>query len=126
MPRAAALLGHPVTLEGEIVRGDGRGRTIGFPTANIEPTGFLLPPNGVYLARAILADQTHDALVNIGTRPTFEDGTRVTVEAHLKGLDSEVYGSRLTLQLTRRIRAEKRFDNADQLVAQIRQDLRQL
>ncbi len=123
---AAELLGHPVTLHGLIEQGDQRGRTIGFPTANIDPAGFLVPQRGVYLAHAILQDMPYDALVNIGTRPTFESSQKVVVEAHLKGLVEEVYGLPLTLHLIRKIRDEKQFENAEQLAAQIRQDLHQL
>ena len=74
---AAELLGHPVTLYGPIERGMQRGRTIGSPTANLAPSGFLVPPNGVDVARAFLPDGSYDARVNIGTRPTFESGDRI-------------------------------------------------
>lgn len=126
LDRAAALLGHPVTLHGPIVRGAARGRTLGFPTANIDPAGFLLPPHGVYLARGTLGAHTYDALVNIGTRPTFETAPLVLVEAHLRGLDREAYDEPLTLQLVRRLRDVMRFDGPEELAAQIRRDLRAL
>lgn len=125
---AAAALGRPWTYRGTVVRGDGRGRTIGIPTANIvAPEGILRPGGGVYAARAERADDRWDAVVNVGSRPTF-DGRVVTVEAHL--LDTAVpvealdlYGQELELALLARLRDEQRFDGPDALVAQIQRDI---
>lgn len=123
---AAAALGRPWTHRGTVVRGDGRGRTIGVPTANVvAPDGILRPGGGVYAARAHLLDGTvHDAVVNVGTRPTF-DGTTTTVEAHLLGVegDLDLYDDELTLAFLERLRDERRFDGPDELVAQIGRDV---
>ena len=125
---AAAALGRPWTYTGEVVRGDGRGRTIGIPTANVvAPADVLRPGGGVYAARAEHAGDTWDAVVNVGTRPTF-DGTTATVEAHLLDAseepeDLDLYGQRLRLAFRARLRDERRFDGPDELVAQIRADI---
>lgn len=125
---AAAALGRPWTHRGTVVRGDGRGRTIGIPTANVvAPEEILRPGGGVYAARATRADDQWDAVVNVGRRPTF-DGRAVTVEAHL--LDTagpadelDLYGEELELALVARLRDEQRFDGPDALVSQIRRDI---
>ncbi len=119
---AAQLLGRPFSLTGTVVDGDKRGRTIGFPTANLELTSHLRPCNGVYAARAHFGDQVADAVVNIGVRPTFGVlGT--TVEAHLLDFAGDLYGQTLTLSFVGRVRAEQRFDGVDALVAQITADV---
>jgi riboflavin kinase / FMN adenylyltransferase len=126
----AHALGRPFTLAGEVTRGDGRGRTIGVPTANVAVApGRALPADGVYACRAVAATgsargEDHPAVVNVGWRPTFAGTTR-TVEAHLldapAGLD--LYGAVLTLSFIARIRGEQRFDGPDALVARIREDV---
>jgi riboflavin kinase/FMN adenylyltransferase len=126
----AAGLGRPYALEGEVVRGDGRGRTIGVPTANVAvDPARALPGDGVYACRvegtdAAGATVTAPAVVNVGRRPTF-DGRDRTVEAHLldapEGLD--LYGGRLRLAFLARIRGEQRFDGPEALVARIRADV---
>jgi riboflavin kinase / FMN adenylyltransferase len=128
-------LGRPFTLEGEVVHGEARGRTIGFPTANVEVVaGLALPGDGVYACWATPAPGAaphgtpaagrHPSVVNVGRRPTFE-GTGRTVEAHLldvpEGLD--LYGQRLSLAFVARIRGEQRFDGPEALVARIREDV---
>ena len=125
---AAEALGRPWTYTGEVVRGDGRGRTIGVPTANVvAPEGVLRPGGGVYVARADHDGRTWDAVVNVGTRPTFA-GTTTTVEAHLldaseRAEDLDLYGQRLGLAFLARLRDERRFDGPDELVAQIHADI---
>lgn len=125
---ATAALGRPWSYTGTVVEGDGRGRTIGVPTANVvAPDGVLRPGNGVYAARVDRDDQTWDAVVNVGTRPTF-DGTTTTVEAHLLGTDNDpgtldLYGQRLRITFLTRLRDERRFAGPDELVAQIHADI---
>lgn len=125
---ATAALGRPWTYTGTVVAGEGRGRTIGVPTANVmAPDAVLRPGGGVYAARARVADRHWDAVVNVGTRPTF-DGHGITVEAHLLGTtndpaDLDLYGVELTLEFLARLRDEQRFDGPDALVAQIRKDV---
>ena len=117
--RAAALLGRPPEVEGIVVRGDGRGRELGFPTANLDvPEGLLVPPDGVY------AGWTHDrqAAVSIGTNPHF-DGLERRVEAHLLDFDGDLYGARLVVELWDTLREQRRFDSLDELVAAIGDDV---
>ena len=118
-------LGRPYTLDGEVVRGEGRGRTIGVPTANVAvDPARAMPADGVYACLvAAPGEEGVPAVVNIGWRPTF-DGTSRTVEAHLL-VDGEpdLYGRRLELALVARIRGEQRFDGPDRLVARIREDV---
>lgn len=120
---AAELLGRPHTVRGPVVRGDGRGRTIGVPTANlgVHPR-VQLPANGVYAARLHLADEPFPAVVNVGVRPTF-DGARVTVEAHVLDADLDLYGRTVDVAFVDHLRAERRFDGVEALVAQIRDDV---
>jgi riboflavin kinase / FMN adenylyltransferase len=115
-------LGRPFSVAGEVVRGDQRGRTIGFPTANVEvPGGRLLPGNGVYAGVATVDGQRLPAVTNVGTRPTF-DGEGVTVEVHLLDVDRDLYGHHLEVSFLDRLRGERRFDGIDALRAQIAVD----
>jgi riboflavin kinase/FMN adenylyltransferase len=121
---ATLLLGRPPEVEGVVVRGDGRGRSIGVPTANLRPDTELLPKNGVYAAEALLPDGTRrPAAVNVGTNPTFVEGHPVTVEAHVLDFSGDLYGQRLRLSFVERLRAEERFPSVDSLVAQIKKDI---
>ncbi len=124
---AAALLGRPPWLEGTVVRGDGRGRGLGFATANLEPLGrSVLPGRGVYAGRAHLPSSSHPAAISVGYNPTFTDSREaVRVEAHLLDFDRDIYGSPLRLEFTRRLRDEERFGSVDDLVAQLHRDVQQ-
>jgi riboflavin kinase/FMN adenylyltransferase len=120
---AARCLGRPYCLQGPVVIGAQRGRTIGFPTANIEvPRERAVPVNGVYAAWAKLGDERHRTVVNIGTRPTFDNGLR-TIEAHLLDFDRDIYGQRLILDFVRHLRSEQRFEGIEALVTQINYDI---
>jgi riboflavin kinase/FMN adenylyltransferase len=117
--QAAALLGRPAEVEGIVVRGDGRGRELGFPTANLDlPPDLLVPPDGVY------AGWTRDrrAAVSIGTNPHF-DGTQRRVEAHLLDFDGDLYGQRLVVEIWCPLREQRRFDSLEELVAAIGDDV---
>lgn len=119
---AAALLGHPFELCGPVIHGDGRGRSIGFATANLHiPERMAVPANGVYATWAHWDDVYWPAVVNIGVRPTFGLDQR-TVEAHLIGFDGDLYGVSLRLSFVERLRDEQAFDGVDALVAQIAAD----
>ena len=119
---AAMLLGRPYFIEGDVIRGDGRGRTIGIPTANIDSRRELVPRVGVYATIAILADGSRiPSVTNIGLRPTFQ-GEGVRVEAHLFDFDKDLYGQRVRLEVIARLRDEERFNGVDALVAQIKTD----
>jgi len=119
---AARLLGRYHFLSGPVVRGRGRGRTIGYPTANLDCQTECIPPDGVYAARVILGDGAYPSIANIGMRPTFSESTR-SIEAHIFDFTRDIYGTRIKLELIERIRPERKFDNADALKAQIALDL---
>ncbi|MEI7770546.1 MAG: bifunctional riboflavin kinase/FAD synthetase [Chloroflexales bacterium] len=119
---AAALLDRPFGLRGVVVKGDQRGRVIGFPTANIQMRpNHVLPADGVYACRATLDGVALPAVTNVGVRPTF-DGLRRTVEAHLLDWSGDLYGRSLSLEFFHRLRGEQKFSGIDALVAQIRSD----
>jgi len=120
---AAACLGRPHRLVGSVVRGDGRGRGLGFPTANLGQARNQAPAPGVYAARAHLAGGSWPAAVNIGVLPTVAAGRPLTVEAHLIGFAGDCYGADLALDLTARLRDEQRFDTLDALRAQLARDV---
>ena len=121
---AARLLGHWPSATGSVVEGHKRGRTIGFPTANLAVSqGQLLPANGVYAAVASSVELPHAyrAMVNIGTRPTFGAGER-SIEAHLLDFNGDLYGMSLTLRFVAHLRAERKFDGIEALAAQLQRD----
>lgn len=119
---ANQLLGYPYTLTGTVIHGDKRGRTIGFPTANLEVDPLkLLPAFGVYACWVHWNGQRLPAVVNIGQRPTF-DPPKLMIEAHLFDFSADLYGQQLSVSLIRRIRAEKAFSGIDALIAQITDD----
>jgi len=121
--RAARLLGRPFALTGKVVEGDRRGRTLGFPTANLAPDLEIMPSNGVYAAWAVLPGEARvPAVVNVGRRPTFGGG-EVRAEAFLIDFSCDIYGQRLRLELIGRVRDERRFDGLDALKAQIARDV---
>jgi riboflavin kinase / FMN adenylyltransferase len=117
--RAAGLLGRPPEVEGIVVRGDGRGRELGFPTANLDvPEGLLVPPDGVYAG----SSRDRRAAVSIGTNPHF-DGVERRVEAHLLDFDDDLYGERLVVELWEPLREQRRFDSLEDLVDAIGDDV---
>jgi riboflavin kinase/FMN adenylyltransferase len=122
---AAASLGYPYRIEGEVISGDKRGRTIGFPTANLKVwEEQVIPANGVYACYAALGTERYKAVTNIGVRPTF-DGSELRIEAHLLDFDRDIYGHTLRLEFVARLRGEQRFDGIEALIAQIRADAAQ-
>ena len=123
LDRAAGGLGRPYSLSGIVMEGARRGRDLGFRTINLSmpPARKLLPPDGVYAVRACTPEGTFGGMMNLGARPTFDDALR-TLEAHLFGVRSELYGRRVRIDLIRRLREIRKFENADALVAQLRRD----
>jgi len=122
---AANLLGRNYALSGPIVHGDGRGRRINIPTANIHyPESKLLPVNGIYACWAWIGTERHMAATNIGVNPTFTPDKRtVNVEAHILDFDRDLYGQELKLEFITRLRDELKFDSVDSLLAQIHADI---
>ena len=123
MDEAGALLGHPYYLDGTIVEGQKRGKTIGYPTANMVTENELIPPHGVYATTMTIDGVVHAALTNIGVRPTFNESD-VTIETHLLRYSGEIYGRRVRLSFVQRLRDERRFDSVDALRTQIAADER--
>lgn len=123
MARVARLLGRDYSLDGEVIRGAGRGAGIGFPTANlaVDP-GRALPPEGVYATWAHVNGRTYPSMTNIGRNPTFGENER-TVETFLLDFDGDIYGRRIGLDIVARLRDEKKFDSVDQLKSQIVADV---
>jgi len=120
--RAAACLGRPYGLLGQVVPGQRRGTKIGFPTANVEVAGQLVPPSGVYAGQACLGDRQQPAAISIGRAPTFGGG-ELTVEAYILDFDGELYGRSIRLEFFRWLRPQRTFDSADALREQIDRDV---
>jgi riboflavin kinase/FMN adenylyltransferase len=122
---ADTLLGAPFTVAGEVVQGDQRGRTLGFPTANLVPReGYVVPGHGVYACRAQTADGVvHVAATNVGVRPMFITGRGELIEAFLVDFDGDLYGSQLRIEFLKRLRGEKRFESVEALIEQMGRDV---
>ncbi len=121
---AGALLGHHYFLDGRVARGAGRGREIGFPTANLDTDNELLPPSGVYATAARIGGVVYPSVTNIGLRPTFGDVDRTIVETHIFGVTRDLYDTPLRLSFVQRLRDERPFPDVDALRAQIEADCR--
>jgi riboflavin kinase / FMN adenylyltransferase len=121
---ASALLGHHFFIDGIVVKGAGRGRGIGVPTANIDSANELIPPHGVYATTATIDGVVYPSVTNVGLRPTFDDVTKTTVETHVLEFDRDLYGQKVRLGFVQRLRDERRFADVDALKAQIEADVR--
>ena len=121
--RAEELLGRPYSFEGVVVHGDERGRTIGFPTANIQLNhrDKLIPKEGTYVIEAKLNSITYRGMMNIGNRPTF-DGQNQRIEVHLFSFNQQIYGQNMRIFLIERIRDEKKFKSSNELIKQLKLD----
>ncbi len=124
MDEAGALLGHEYFLDGTVMRGDQRGRTIGFPTANLCTDNELLPPHGVYATTAKVGEIVYASVTNIGTRPTVDQSGRTVVETHIFDLNRDLYGGAIRIGFVQRLRDERAFESLDLLRAQIDADCR--
>ncbi|MCI0439263.1 MAG: bifunctional riboflavin kinase/FAD synthetase [Chloroflexi bacterium] len=123
--RAAKLLGRDFALEGTVVEGAKRGRTLGYPTANLQPPpDMIVPANGIYCARAVVGEDVHMAATSIGTRPTFDNGARA-IEAYILDFSGDLYGKTLRLEFVERLRDELKFDSIEALLKQIERDVQQ-
>jgi riboflavin kinase/FMN adenylyltransferase len=119
---AGALLGHQYFVDGTIMRGDQRGRTLGFPTANLCSENELLPPHGVYATTARIGSLVHPSVTNVGTRPTVDQSGRTVIETHVFNLDRDLYGQPMRIGFVQRLRDERAFESLDALRAQIDAD----
>ncbi len=127
---AGELLGAPFAIDGEVVRGDERGRDLGYPTANLIPQrGYVLPAHGVYACRVRIpaqdgdAPQWHPAATNVGVRPQFVTGRGELIEAHVIDWSGDLYGQTIRVEFLKRLRGEKRFGSVDELVEQMGRDV---
>ncbi len=121
--KAAAMLGREYTILGTVTRGDNLGKKIGFPTANLSAHNEQFPPNGVYAAEAKVDGELHRGVINLGVRPTVSGGKSERVlEIHLFDFDRDIYGRDIEVRFLKFLRPEKKFENLDALVAQIRRD----
>ncbi|MBC8145451.1 MAG: bifunctional riboflavin kinase/FAD synthetase [bacterium] len=121
LPAAEHFLGRPYSVTGTVVRGDGRGRSLGIPTANVRPLepSKLIPGNGVYCVAMIVDDKRLAGMANIGVRPTFTDGSERTLEVNLFDFDQDIYDQVVTVEFLRFIREERKFNDADEFLAQL-------
>jgi len=126
LERAANVLGRPVCLRGTVVHGAGRGGALGAATANLDVTGMVLPPDGVYLVRVFLGSETAPAIANLGVQPTFGKGAPRRLEVHVPGWERDLYGKTLEVRLLRFLRPERKFDGPEELREQIERDLAEL
>jgi riboflavin kinase / FMN adenylyltransferase len=118
------MLGRAYSLAGTVVRGDELGRQLGFPTANLNVSGLLLPPNGVYAAHASASGRSFRSAVNIGSRPTVKGSKpEIRVEAHLLDFQGDIYGAELELTFLEKLRDEKQFPSLAALKEQIARDV---
>jgi riboflavin kinase/FMN adenylyltransferase len=123
---ARRFLGAPFQMRGRVIHGDKRGRTLGYPTANLRPEpGLVVPDHGVYACRAQVGGHNRLAAVNVGVRPTFETGRGLLVEAYLLDFDGDLYDRELRLDFLERLRGERRFETVDALVEQMHRDVEQ-
>lgn len=122
--RAAEFLGWMYSLSGKVVKGDGRGGKIGFPTANMVPVHSkkLIPGNGVYFVKGTVAGRIIPGMMNIGTRPTFKNDGHVVLEVHFLEDVGELYGSEIVLSFHRKLRDERKFDSPDELIKTLHND----
>ena len=123
--RVARLLGRPFSLRGPVVAGDRRGRSLGFPTANIAiGLDRALPAYGIYVTRAYVRENAYESCTSIGIRPTFDVEPRPVVETFILDFDEDIYGREMQIDLLNRLRGEERFASAQQLIAQMEKDVK--
>lgn len=124
---AARLLGRPYILSGVVTLGNQRGRTLGFPTANLalSDSSKLVPGKGVYVTRVTVDDRTLRGVTNIGTRPTFGGGTELSIETHIVNFDGRLYDKPIALEFLDRLRDEVQFGSQAELSERIRQDIKE-
>lgn len=121
---ARRMLGRPYGVEGVIIRGNRRGHTIGFPTANLKPHNRVIPRFGVYATATLIDGAWHKSITNIGVRPTFENTEEPSIESYIFDFDGDLYGDVLRVRFLHRIRDERKFNGIEELKAQIEKDTR--
>lgn len=121
---ARRMLGRPYGVEGVVIRGNRRGHTIGFPTANLKPQNRVIPRYGVYATATLIDGHWRRSITNIGVRPTFETEAEPSIESYIFDFDSDLYGDSLRVRFLHRIRDERKFNGIDELKSQIERDTR--
>tara|TARA_B100001142_G_scaffold129361_1_gene131089 strand:- start:1273 stop:2217 length:945 start_codon:yes stop_codon:yes gene_type:complete len=125
MEEVGSLMGHRYQLDGTVILGDQRGRTIGFPTLNVDiEKDRLIPPNGVYITETFIKNEKYESVTNIGSRPTFTIDSKNHLETHLLDFNEDVYGEHATVEFISRLRNERKFNSGDELVQQIKNDVK--
>ncbi len=119
---ARRMLGRPYGVEGRVVRGDERGRTIGFPTANLQPQNRVIPRNGVYVTATLIGGAWRRSVTNIGTRPTIKSDGEPSIETHVLNWSGDLYGDVVRVRFLHRLRDEQKFNSLDELKEQIKRD----
>ncbi|QDQ01778.1 riboflavin biosynthesis protein RibF [Lysinibacillus fusiformis] len=128
MEAARLLLGRPFEITGMVVHGDKRGRTIGFPTANVQALeGAFIPASGVYAVRLLVQNKWYDGVCNVGYKPTFKDpnNKQLSIEVHILNFEKNIYGEEVHVTWYKRIRSERKFDGIEALKIQIEKDKQQ-
>lgn len=121
------MCGHPYTMLGEVVHGKALGRTVGMPTANLGVgSDKLMPPSGVYATMSTVDEEVYQGLTNIGTRPSVDNESHITIETFLLDFAKDIYGKKLTLEVHRYIRGVQKFDNLEEVQNQVQKDLDQV
>ena len=125
---ANTMLGRNYKVKGKVIEGSKRGRTLGFPTANIEPyeKNKLLPQNGVYLVKVFLENREYPGVLNIGLRPTFNNRVEPIAEVHLLDFNQDIYGMEISIEFIKRLRDEKKFNSKEELITQIKKDIKEV
>ncbi|OGL45981.1 MAG: riboflavin biosynthesis protein RibF [Candidatus Schekmanbacteria bacterium RBG_16_38_11] len=121
---ASVYLGRPYSISGEVIKGHGRGKGLGFPTANINFQNELIPSEGVYIGEILFGEERHKSLINVGTNPTFGED-KLNVEVFILDFGRDIYGEFLKVFFQEKIRGEIRFKTPEQLIVQMQKDLKQ-
>ncbi|RPJ71755.1 MAG: bifunctional riboflavin kinase/FAD synthetase [Alphaproteobacteria bacterium] len=123
--KANSLLGRSYFLSGRVIKGQGRGKQIGFPTANMDyDKELIIPIGGVYITQTTIHDMTYNSVTNIGVNPTFNMGNVVNIETHLLDFNRDIYGEEMRVSFLKKIREEKKFSSVNDLIAQIESDVK--
>jgi len=123
LKQASRLLGRGVSIMGQVVKGDKRGKTLGYPTANVNVNNAVIPPIGVYAVKIILYNQTFYGMANIGQRPSFKSiSNKINVEVHIFDFNGNLYGKTIIIEFVKRIRRERIFPSKEKLIAQLKKD----
>ncbi len=120
---ARRMLGRPYGVEGRVVRGHERGRTLGFPTANLQPQNRVIPAGGVYVTATLIDGAWRRSVTNIGTRPTFERAAGASIETYVLDWSGDLYGDVVRVRFLHRLRPERKFASVDELKRQIDYDV---